>query len=368
MTPGELTRELLVTAGNVTGIVGRGWRAWAWWSGGRCPRTAGPCASASPPAGRQLMQRALPRHRRDVAALLSRAARRGTSSRCATCWAGLNRSLEEDAHDARAASATGGRARSPPLRLDRPERLNALTFEVYRELIETFRGLARPPAGAGGGHHRHRPGLLHGRRRARTSSASCCSATRAALLEFTRMTCDLIRAMRALPQPDRGLAERHRGRRGRRHRAGLRLPRGRGHRADRVPLREGRAWPGADMGAAYLLPRMVGPRPRHRAADDRRVHRRRGGPPHRPLQPRGARRSAWPRRRRRSRTAWCAARRRAWPRPSARSTREMHMDLETALDQEAAHPGRLMTRPDFQEGYARLHRASGRRASTGRPE
>ena len=28
------------------------------------------------------------------------------------------------------------------LRLDRPAALNALTFEVYRELIETFRGLA----------------------------------------------------------------------------------------------------------------------------------------------------------------------------------------------------------------------------------
>ena len=31
------------------------------------------------------------------------------------------------------------------LRLNRPERLNALTFEVYRELTDTFRALATRP-------------------------------------------------------------------------------------------------------------------------------------------------------------------------------------------------------------------------------
>ena len=70
MTPGALTRALLVTAGNVTGIVGR--------------LVARDLAERQPvpedrrtvrirltPRGRRLMRRAIPRHRRDVGALLS---------------------------------------------------------------------------------------------------------------------------------------------------------------------------------------------------------------------------------------------------------------------------------------------------------
>jgi DNA-binding MarR family transcriptional regulator len=71
MTPGELTRELLVTAGNVTGIVDR------LASVGmveRCPvpedrRAVRVRLTAR---GRRLMRRAIPRHRRDVGALLQR--------------------------------------------------------------------------------------------------------------------------------------------------------------------------------------------------------------------------------------------------------------------------------------------------------
>jgi DNA-binding MarR family transcriptional regulator len=71
MTPGELTRELLVTAGNVTGIVER--------LAGcglveRCPvpedRRAVRVRLTT--RGRRLMRRAIPRHRRDVGALLER--------------------------------------------------------------------------------------------------------------------------------------------------------------------------------------------------------------------------------------------------------------------------------------------------------
>src|SRR5437588_12694052 len=84
--------------------------------------------------------------------------------------------------------------------LNRPERLNALTFEVYRELTDTFAALQDERAvrvvvvtGAGrafcsGGDVRDIIGELQGR-------------DAGGLLEFTRLTCDLIRNMRALPQP-----------------------------------------------------------------------------------------------------------------------------------------------------------------------
>jgi DNA-binding MarR family transcriptional regulator len=70
MTSSELTRALLVTAGNVTGIVGRLARR------GLVERRPVPGDRRAArirltPRGRQLMQRALPRHGRDVAALLS---------------------------------------------------------------------------------------------------------------------------------------------------------------------------------------------------------------------------------------------------------------------------------------------------------
>jgi DNA-binding MarR family transcriptional regulator len=71
MTPGELTRELLVTAGNVTGIVERLGRL------GLVDRRPVPHDRRAvrvrlTPRGRQLMRRIIPRHRRDVAGLLAR--------------------------------------------------------------------------------------------------------------------------------------------------------------------------------------------------------------------------------------------------------------------------------------------------------
>ena len=86
------------------------------------------------------------------------------------------------------------------LTLNRPDTLNSLTFEVYRELTETFKELATRDAvravvitGAGrafcaGGDVKEIIGeLLH--------------YDQAQLLAFTRLTCDLVRAMRALPKP-----------------------------------------------------------------------------------------------------------------------------------------------------------------------
>jgi|SRR5688572_12185380 len=70
MSPSELTRVLLVTAGNVTGIVNRLVRS------GLVERRPVPADRravrvALTPRGRQVMARALPRHGRDVASILS---------------------------------------------------------------------------------------------------------------------------------------------------------------------------------------------------------------------------------------------------------------------------------------------------------
>jgi enoyl-CoA hydratase/carnithine racemase len=84
--------------------------------------------------------------------------------------------------------------------LNRPERLNAITFEVYRELTDLVAALRDEKevrvvviTGAGrafcsGGDVRDIIGELQGR-------------DAAGLLEFTRLTCELIHNMRALPKP-----------------------------------------------------------------------------------------------------------------------------------------------------------------------
>lgn len=84
--------------------------------------------------------------------------------------------------------------------LNRPDRLNALTFEVYGELRDTFFALNREPGvravvitGSGrafctGGDVEDIIGALFGR-------------DFEGLLEFTRMTCDLIRSIRTCRRP-----------------------------------------------------------------------------------------------------------------------------------------------------------------------
>ena len=84
--------------------------------------------------------------------------------------------------------------------LNRPDRLNALTFEVYAELRDTFAAIDEAPevravviTGAGrgfcsGGDVEDIIGALFGR-------------DAAGLLEFTRMTCDLVRFMRRCRKP-----------------------------------------------------------------------------------------------------------------------------------------------------------------------
>jgi enoyl-CoA hydratase/carnithine racemase len=142
------------------------------------------------------------------------------------------------------------------LRLDRPQAMNALTFDVYRELTDTLRALADRAdvravvlTGTGrafctGGDVREIIGALLGR-------------DEKALLEFTTLTCDLIRAMRALPRPIVASLN------GTVAGAGAAIALASDFRvaADTARIaflfvKVGLA--GADMGAAHLLPRLVG--------------------------------------------------------------------------------------------------------------
>ena len=140
--------------------------------------------------------------------------------------------------------------------LNRPERLNALTFEVYAELRDTFRALDAEPAvravvitGAGrafcsGGDVEDIIGALFGR-------------DLAGLKEFTLMTCDLIRNIRRCRRPVVAALN------GTVAGAGAVIAAACDVRiaADTAKIaflftRVGLS--GADMGAAWLLPRLVG--------------------------------------------------------------------------------------------------------------
>jgi len=86
------------------------------------------------------------------------------------------------------------------VRLDRPERLNALTFESYRELTDTFAALRTRSS--------VRSVLLTGTGRAFCSGgdqkdiiARLLEADAAQVQAFTRMTCDLIANMLRLEKP-----------------------------------------------------------------------------------------------------------------------------------------------------------------------
>jgi enoyl-CoA hydratase/carnithine racemase len=84
--------------------------------------------------------------------------------------------------------------------LDRPERKNPLTFDSYAELRDLFRALTAAPrvraiviTGAGGNFCSG--GDVH------EIIGPLTQRTAEGLLEFTRMTGDLVKAMRACPQP-----------------------------------------------------------------------------------------------------------------------------------------------------------------------
>src|ERR687883_1560696 len=142
------------------------------------------------------------------------------------------------------------------LTLNRPERLNALTFEVYRELTDTFSALREESA--------VRAVVITGAGRAFCSGGDVrdiigelFSRDMKGLLEFTRMTCELVRNIRALRKPV--IASLNGTTAG----AGACIALA----SDiRIASEEARiaflfvrvGLAGADMGAAYLLPRVVG--------------------------------------------------------------------------------------------------------------
>ena len=142
------------------------------------------------------------------------------------------------------------------IRLNRPERLNALTFEVYRELTDAFAALQTEKdvrvvvitgegrAFCSGGDVRDIIGQLHGR-------------DIEGLLAFTRLTCELVRNIRRLRKPVVASLN------GTTAGAGACIALA----SDlRIASNDARiaflfvkvGLSGADMGAAHLLPRVVG--------------------------------------------------------------------------------------------------------------
>ena len=141
--------------------------------------------------------------------------------------------------------------------LNRPDRLNALTFEVYPELSDTFRALDGEPG--------VRAVVITGAGRAFCSGGDVediigplLSMKLPGLLEFTRLTCDLILAIRRCRRPVVAALN------GTVAGAGAVIAAACDIRiaADEAKIaflfvRVGLS--GADMGAAWLLPRLVGP-------------------------------------------------------------------------------------------------------------
>jgi len=234
------------------------------------------------------------------------------------------------------------------LTLNRPERLNALTFEVYAELRDTFAALDTEPGvrsilltGAGrgfcsGGDVEDIIGALFGR-------------SPEGLLEFTRMTCDVVRNMRRCRRPIVAAVN------GTAAGAGAVLATASDVRFAAESARIAFLFvkvglSGADMGVSWLLPRLVGQgnasellftgdfitaQRAHEIGLYQRVL------PHERLLPEA----------------------RAFAEQLARGPQdalavskqaialESHLTLEEALDHEARVQAELMTHPDYREAY-----------------
>lgn len=140
--------------------------------------------------------------------------------------------------------------------LNRPERLNALTFEVYRELTDKFAALrnetdVRVVVITGAGRAFCSGGDVH------DIIGKLFDRDIEGLLEFTRMTCDLVRNIRALPKPVIASLNGTTAGAG----ACIALASDLRIASDEAKIaflfvKVGLS--GADMGAAYLLPRVVG--------------------------------------------------------------------------------------------------------------
>ena len=140
--------------------------------------------------------------------------------------------------------------------LNRPERLNALTFEVYRELTDTFAALktekdVRVVVITGAGRAFCSGGDVH------DIIGELFNRDIEGLLEFTRMTCELVQNIRALPKPV--IASLNGTTAGAGACIALASDIRIASEAAKIAflfVKVGLS--GADMGAAYLLPRVVG--------------------------------------------------------------------------------------------------------------
>ena len=232
---------------------------------------------------------------------------------------------------------------------NRPDRLNSLTFEVYRELTDTLAALRS--------RDEVRVVVITGRGRGFCSGGDVEEIIGElfklevnGLLEFTRMTCELIRNIRALNKPVIASLNGTVAGAG----AVIALACDLRIAADTAKIaflfvKVGLA--GADMGAAHLLPRLVG---LGRAAEllmtgdfIDAAEALRIGLYNRvvPLEHLAAETAAVVERLVRGPAAGIAATKEAL-------SREWHMDLEAALEHEARVQGDLMTEPDFREGFA----------------
>lgn len=234
------------------------------------------------------------------------------------------------------------------LTLDRPERLNALTFDSYRELTTTFEALDREPGVRGV--------LITGTGRAFCSGGDVEDIIGAlferdhiGLLEFTRLTCSLVSAMRRCRQPIVAALN------GTVAGAGAAIAAAADVRiasetAKIAFLFTKVGLSGADMGVAWLLPRIVG---FGRASellmtgdfiDAAEAHRiglyNRVVPAERLLEEARA-------------FADKLAKGPAFGIEMTKSLleREAHMDLKSALELEAEAQAACMLHPDFREAY-----------------
>jgi enoyl-CoA hydratase/carnithine racemase len=233
--------------------------------------------------------------------------------------------------------------------LNRPDRLNALTFEVYGELLDTLRALNTEPG--------VRAVVMTGAGKAFCSGGDVhdiigqlVERDADGLLEFTRMTCDLVLAIRQCSRPVVAALN------GTTAGAGAVIAIACDARIVAASARIAFLFTkvglsGADMGAAWLLPRLVG---LGRATEllmtgdfvgaDEAV---RIGLCNRVVADGEALTAA---------TAFAEQLARG-PLRALEITkhalnREAHLDLKSALDEEAQIQASLMAEPDFREAYA----------------
>jgi len=232
--------------------------------------------------------------------------------------------------------------------LNRPDRLNALTFEVYRELTDTFAALreerdVRVVIITGAGRAFCSGGDVH------DIIGELFNRDMEGLLEFTRMTCELIQNIRALPKPVIASLNGTTAGAGAciALAADLRIA-SEDARIAFLFVKVGLA--GTDMAASYLLPRVVGLSKATEmlytgdfvtAAEAERI---------------GLYNRVVPANELVTTTREFAERLARGPAFALGKTKEMlnrefHMNLETALESEAQAQAICMQHPDYREAY-----------------